>query len=204
PRGRQERRRPDRHHVDLREGQASQARDQRPVAGAFVGAGEGAGAGSLPASIASSLRWCSRKRLMWSRSTSSISSLLRSRIRASSSASSRSDTPDAAKSSSTSTLALVPSLVSAVTRTWFLPSRTGTKPEKLPSGRRFTSVDTSFVVRLVSTTSSTFANDVPCRNDTMSPGFCTGRNVPSVIREISVAVNGLVSAEGPSAYVLIA
>jgi hypothetical protein len=68
---------------------------------------------------------------------------------------------------------LVPSLVSAVTRTWFLPSRTGTNPEKLPSGRRFTSVDTSFVVRLVSTTSSTFANEVPWRNDTMSPGFCT-------------------------------
>ena len=31
------------------------------------------------------------------------------------------------------------------------------------------------------------------------PGFCTGRNVPNVMREISVAANGLVSAEGPSA-----
>jgi hypothetical protein len=80
----------------------------------------------------------------------------------------------------------VPSLVSAVTRTWFLPSRTGTNPEKLPSGRRFTSVDTSFVVRLVSTTSSTFANEAPWRKRHDVARVLHRQERASVIRETSV------------------
>ena len=43
PRRGQERRRPDRHHVDLQERQAREARDQRPVAGAAVGGSCGTG-----------------------------------------------------------------------------------------------------------------------------------------------------------------
>ena len=84
-------------------------------------------------------------------------------------------------------------------RTLLRPSCTGTKPEKLPSGASWTSVETSRVVRFVNTTSSMLANVTPCRNEMMSPGFCTGMKVPSVMRASSVAAIGLVSAFGPSA-----
>ena len=84
-------------------------------------------------------------------------------------------------------------------RTRLLPSRTGTKPRKLPSGARLTSVEISRVVRFEKITSSTSAKRVARRKWTMSPGRCTGRKVPLVIRAISVAAWGLCRASGPRA-----
>ncbi len=55
------------------------------------------------------------------------------------------------------------------------------------------------MVRFVKTTSSMFANVTPWRNEMMSPGFRTGRKLPSVIRAISVAAMGFVRAFGPRA-----
>ena len=123
----------------------------------------------------SSCFFCSRRNFSTSiPSRCSSSCLFCSRMRSSSPARLRSPTSLCSKSNSSSTLPREPSLASAEMRTRFLPSRTGTKPVKLPSGARRTSVENSPVLRFVSTTSSTSAKLTPWSSVTMSPGFWTG------------------------------
>ena len=145
------------------------------------------------ASISSSLRWLLAEALLMVALDEQHQLPCCGRGSARARASSRCDSPDTAKSSST--IDARARAVAGQRGHAHLVAPLAHRNEasrKLPSGSRL-HVGRHLLRGEVGEhrRPSTFANDAPCRNDTMSPGFCTGRNVPSVMREISVAVNGL-------------